>query len=61
MKYQLVLYVLHNVKTNVSENDKDKANKANIPSKVKPERIIVSRQSLESLGKTMRISTPNLT
>ena len=42
----------------MSENDKDKANKANTPSKVKPK--CVSRQSLESIGKTMRTSTSNL-
>ena len=48
-------------KANVSENDKDKANEANIPSKVKLKRNVVSRQSLESIGKTMRTSTSNLT
>ena len=48
-------------KANVSENDKDKANEANIPSKVKPKRNVVSRQSLESIGKSMRASTSNLT
>ena len=48
-------------KANVSENDEDKANEANAPSKVKPKRNVVSRQTLESIGKTMRTSTSNLT
>ena len=34
---------------NVSQNDKDKAKEDNTPSKVKPKRNLVSRQSLESI------------
>ena len=41
-------------KANVSQNDNDLVNKANTPSKVNPKRNVVSRQSLESIGKKMR-------